>query len=278
MVNPLISSIGEALQHSKETIAHDIYQSFRTKHDVQFSKIPQDSFLKKLEAYVEILGSELKEHATEDTNLAAREWGKEFGNHAASLGLSAEKAMLVVPILRRTLYEIIRAEFGREVHDVKDYYEIADAIDPILDRTIYAFTQEYVEENEKSLAQVQAEVMELSVPVVPLTQEVAILPIIGTINSTRSQLLLTQALDRGRELKLSHLIVDLSGVHVMDTYVAQNLFNLHDALKVVGIKAIFSGLRPSLAQTLVHLGISFEHVAVVSNLKQALKMADLSLS
>lgn len=72
------------------------------------------------------------------------------------------------------------------------------------------------------------------------------------------------------ELQLENLIVDLSGLHTTDTYVTRQLFNLFDALSLLGVKPIVSGITPVIAQTLVNLGLTFGRIASFATLKQAL--------
>ncbi|PRO64677.1 STAS domain-containing protein [Alkalicoccus urumqiensis] len=268
--------IGKRLLDNQQTLAEEIHQGFQDKHAIRYTRISADAVIQHAGTLIEKVGMELIGEGSSTRGM--REWGRAFGTEAASLQLSADKAMLVVPVLRRVLYSRIRSVFQEEQGEFEAYFDIADTVNPMIDQAIYAFTQAYFESQESRFQDAQDEILELSVPVVPVTSDVAILPIIGSVDSDRSQQLMSQALEKSRELKLRTLILDLSGVHTIDTYVAQNLFQLNDALRISGVQVILCGLRPELVQTIVHLGISFDQLTVVNNLPQALAKTGLTVS
>jgi rsbT co-antagonist protein RsbR len=270
--------IGEKLKSLKLEIAEEIAGIYKEKYNIEYTKLSKEKMNEHIADLVTMFADGFIERDSAATLQDVHNWGREFGKEASGLELSPERAILVVPILRKVVYKYIREEFAEGSQTFDQYYEVADTINPLIDKAIYSFTQSYVERNERKIQEAKDEILNLSVPVVPLTKEVAILPIIGHIDSKRSQELLNQALLKGKDLKLSALILDLSGVHLIDTYVAQNLFQLNDALQIIGVRVIFSGLRPELAQTLVNLGISFDHMTVVNSLPQALKKTGLSVN
>ncbi|WP_147803073.1 STAS domain-containing protein [Alkalicoccus halolimnae] len=275
--NEYMKYIGEKISSMKYVLAEEISLKFQSFHEINFNKMPETEIKEHIAELVEQFADGFITADVEKGKAEVHKWGRGFGEKAAILNLSPDKAMLVVPILRKVVYKHMRKEFTEGKQTFSQYYEIADTINPLIDQAIYSFTQAYVEKNEKNYQEAKDEISELSVPVVPITREVAILPVIGSVDSKRAELLLTQALSKGNELKLSTLIVDLSGVQMIDTYVAQNLFQLNDALRVIGIRVIFSGLRPELAQTVVNLGISFENMTVVNSLPQALAETGLAV-
>ncbi|CAM3945860.1 STAS domain-containing protein [Alkalicoccus chagannorensis] len=268
--------IGRKLEASAPAIAEEIETNFQEDHHIHYRKLSRSRIQDHIQSLVMRFARGMQ--SEEDTGMKeTEEWGTAFGAEAAELQLSAEKAMLVLPALRQTIYGYIREEFLQQHGTMEAYFAVADTLNPMIDRAIYAFTQSYVEHNAKKFQEAQDKILELSVPVVPVTQDVAILPIVGSVDSSRSHQLLEQALEQSRERELSTMILDLSGVHMIDTYVAQHLFQLNDALKIIGIQVMFSGLRPELAQTMVHLGISFDQITVVSSLPQALKKIGLQV-
>lgn len=117
----------------------------------------------------------------------------------------------------------------------------------------------------------QALITELSSPVIPIKEGIGVLPLVGNIDTERATLILESALEQSSTKKLSTLFIDLSAVPVLDTMVAQQLYQLHAALKLIGVDAIFSGIRPELAQTAVSLGINFADMKSYSTLMYALK-------
>ncbi|UTR14176.1 STAS domain-containing protein [Salipaludibacillus sp. LMS25] len=277
MRSTFMQKAGERLVEEKDVLVRVVREAFYQKHEEasqELSKVESEDYLAEL---LHRIGQTLVEMNETGEKVYIEEWAKRFGKLAVESGVSVDRAMLVLPILRKEIYDFIREDFKQMNMPLEDYFYVADVINPMFDQVLYSFTHTYVEYNEQTFKQAQEELMELSVPVVPLTKEVAILPIIGTIDTHRSKELLEKSLNRGRELELSYLIVDLSGVHVIDTAIAHNLFQLNDALKIIGVTAVISGLRPELVQTIVNLGISFKHMHVVRNLEQALQLTGLKI-
>lgn len=121
------------------------------------------------------------------------------------------------------------------------------------------------------LATQQALITELSSPVIPIKEGIGVLPLVGNIDTERATIILESALEQSSTKKLNTIFIDLSAVPVLDTMVAQQLYQLHSALKLIGVNAIFSGIRPELAQTAVSLGINFADMQSYSTLMYALK-------
>lgn len=117
----------------------------------------------------------------------------------------------------------------------------------------------------------QALITELSSPVIPIKEGIGVLPLVGNIDTERATMILESALQQSSAKKLNTIFIDLSAVPVLDTMVAQQLYQLHSALRLIGVNAIFSGIRPELAQTAVSLGIDFSEMQTNSTLMQALK-------
>ncbi|SFC72810.1 rsbT co-antagonist protein RsbR [Bacillus sp. OV322] len=117
----------------------------------------------------------------------------------------------------------------------------------------------------------QAELIEeLSSPVIPVTATNAILPLIGDIDTLRAQFLLESIPAKCSEVNIEHLYIDLSGVSIIDTMVAQKLYQLTEILSLLGIECLITGIRPEIAQTSVQLGLDFKGVSTFSSLQQAL--------
>ncbi|SUX82560.1 anti-sigma-factor antagonist [Priestia megaterium] len=135
----------------------------------------------------------------------------------------------------------------------------------------------YVNIHQETLKKAKSAFLELSVPVVPITKGIAILPLIGEVDPERATLLLEETLKKANELKLSHLLFDLSGVMIVDTMVAHQIFKIVDALGLLGVKTILIGIRPEVAQTMIQLGIDFSEITIKANLEQALLGLNLTI-
>lgn len=137
------------------------------------------------------------------------------------------------------------------------------------------FTEEYNQHSQKRLQAQQELIMELSSPVISLNREIALLPLVGDIDTTRAKIMLESTLQQCASLGINELLLDLSGVVMIDTMVAQQLFQLIKALDLIGVKTTLSGVRPEIAQTSVQLGLSFDKVTIKSTLSSAIKSIEL---
>lgn len=123
----------------------------------------------------------------------------------------------------------------------------------------------------KEYMEVQREmVLELSSPVIPVYPGVGILPLVGSIDTHRAKVIREKAMEQASKLNLHHLIIDLSGVPIVDTMVANELFQVFQALSLLGIKSSLTGISPAIAQTSVQLGLDFKRIPTYADLNQAL--------
>lgn len=123
----------------------------------------------------------------------------------------------------------------------------------------------------------QRQIQNLSVPIVPLTQGIAILPVIGNITRRRVEQLVEVALIRSQELNLDYLFVDLSGITDMDHSAADSLMKITNLLNLLGVKPVLTGLRPETVLKTNQLGIELKNVMIEANLERALSKIGFSL-
>ncbi|WP_078410990.1 STAS domain-containing protein [Priestia abyssalis] len=132
------------------------------------------------------------------------------------------------------------------------------------------FTEEYHSHLESKLRAQQEMINELSSPVISLSKDNGLLPLVGDIDTTRAKYILENTLQQCAEKGVKHLFIDLSGVIMIDTMVAHQIFQLIDTLKLVGVTVTLSGIRPEIAQTAVQLGLSFGNIITASTLSRAI--------
>lgn len=135
---------------------------------------------------------------------------------------------------------------------------------------ILRFVQENHLYSEKKLLAQQEMIMELSSPVITINKGAALLPLVGDIDTTRAKFILEHSLNECSTKGINHLYIDLSGVVMIDTMVAHQIFQLINALNLIGVQTTLSGLRPEVAQTTIQLGLSFDQVPIKANLAAAL--------
>lgn len=145
-------------------------------------------------------------------------------------------------------------------------------------RVILEFTAQNTKAAQERLNAQQQLIIEMSAPVILLTKKSGLLPLIGEITTQRAQIMFEKTLAESSKHNLEKLFIDLSGVPVIDTMVAQQVFHLIHGLKVIGVQTALSGISPVIAQTAVHLGIKFVDIEVYNTLAQALKFNQTELA
>ncbi len=131
----------------------------------------------------------------------------------------------------------------------------------------------YQKSREEIILRQQRELLELSTPVVQLWKGVLALPLIGTLDSARTQVVMESLLQSIVDTGASIAIIDITGVPTVDTLVAQHLLKTVAAARLMGADCLISGIRPQIAQTIVHLGVNLEDVITKSTLADAFEVA-----
>ncbi|NHZ66208.1 STAS domain-containing protein [Massilia genomosp. 1] len=131
----------------------------------------------------------------------------------------------------------------------------------------------YQKAREQVILRQQQELLELSTPVVQLWDGVLALPLIGTLDSARTQVVMENLLQKIVDTGASIAIIDITGVPTVDTLVAQHLLKTIAAARLMGADCIISGIRPQIAQTIVHLGVNLEDVVTKATLADAFVVA-----
>ena len=139
-----------------------------------------------------------------------------------------------------------------------------------MDFSINLFVKESFDTSERKIANQKIMIYELSTPVIELHNGAGLLPLTGDIDTDRARVIIDNTLHQCMEKNVSELFLDLSGVLIIDTMVANQLSQLMTALKLIGVNTTISGIRPEIAQTSVQLGISFTEGTIKSTLAQAI--------
>ncbi|WP_079508998.1 STAS domain-containing protein [Mesobacillus jeotgali] len=176
-------------------------------------------------------------------------------------------------VFRRVYWEYVQ-KFVRQTDleiTLDDVFTWEKKLNYTLDYVFEAFISAFMEILMNRLASQATLIKELSAPVITLTNEVGLLPLIGEIDTTRAKGLMESTLTQSVDSKIHTLIIDLSGVIMVDTMVAHQIFKLMEALKLLGVRSIVTGIRPEVAQTAVQLGINFSNIITEGSLQNVVK-------
>ena len=199
-----------------------------------------------------------------------REMLDDVSRTRAQLGFSPSETATFVFSLKEALFGFLREELGGNAERLAAETWNTSLL---LDRLGLYTTEVFQKSREDVIVRQQQELLELSTPVVQLWEGILALPLIGTLDSARTQVVMESLLERivgtGAELA----IIDITGVPTVDTLVAQHLLKTVAAARLMGADCIISGMRPQIAQTIVHLGVDLKDVVTKATLADAFALA-----
>jgi rsbT co-antagonist protein RsbR len=201
---------------------------------------------------------------------ALRELLGEISQSRARLGFTPTETAMFVFSLKEPLFTLLRQELGSDPSALAEEAWNATAL---LDRLGLYTTDLYQRGRDQIIVRQQQEMMELSTPVVQLWEGVLGLPLIGTLDSARTQIVMESLLQRIVDTGARIAIIDITGVPTVDTLVAQHLLKTVAAARLMGADCIISGIRPQIAQTVVHLGLDLTTVVTKATLADAFAVA-----
>jgi rsbT co-antagonist protein RsbR len=199
-----------------------------------------------------------------------RQFLEEVSVSRAQQGFSPSETAMFVFSLKEPLFEALQGRLAKTPE------ALAAAVletNQLLDKMGLYTTEVFQKGREQVIVRQQQELMELSTPVVTLWEGVLALPVIGTLDSARTQVVMENLLDRIVASGASIAIIDITGVPTVDTLTAQHLLKTVAAARLMGADCIISGIRPQIAQTIVHLGVELGTVVTKATLADAFAIA-----
>lgn len=200
----------------------------------------------------------------------ARDFLADLSRERAKAGASPSETAAFVFSLKLPLFARLREAYGSDAAGLAA--EIW-TVTTLLDKLGLYTTESYLKSRESVIARQQQEMMELSTPVVKLWEGVLALPLIGTLDSARTQVVMENLLQQIVTTGAGIAIIDITGVPMVDTLVAQHLLKTVAAARLMGADCIISGIRPQIAQTIVHLGVTLTDVVTKATLADAFLVA-----
>jgi rsbT co-antagonist protein RsbR len=187
----------------------------------------------------------------------------------ATQGFTPAETATFVFSLKQPLFDLLRGELKETDKLVEENWLMT----VLLDKLGLYTTEVYQQNRELVIKRQQEELLELSTPVVELWDNIVALPLIGTLDSARTQVVMENLLQKIVENEALIAIIDITGVPTVDTLVAQHLLKTVAAARLMGADCIISGMRPQIAQTIVHLGVNLSEVVTKATLADAFAVA-----
>ncbi|GAA0274314.1 MULTISPECIES: STAS domain-containing protein [Pseudomonas] len=195
---------------------------------------------------------------------------EKLSHSRALVGQDSQQTASFIFALKGPLFALLQREYAEQPAQLAEQlWEISELLDALGMHTIRTFQKS----RELVIKRQQEELLELSTPVVKLWDGVLALPMIGTLDSQRTQVVMESLLQRIVDTGAEIAIIDITGVPTVDTLVAQHLLKTVTAIRLMGADCIISGVRPQIAQTIVHLGLDLQGVVTKANLADALALS-----
>ena len=218
----------------------------------------------------------VREAATTSDDIHGAEWAAvrdllgSISVSRARQGFTPSETATFVFSLKEPVFALLRQQLGSDAGAVAEETWNATVL---LDRLGLYTTEIYQRGREEVISRQQQDMMELSTPVVQLWEGILGLPLIGTLDSARTQVVMENLLQRIVDTGARIAIIDITGVPTVDTLVAQHLLKTVAAARLMGADCIISGIRPQIAQTIVHLGVDLQDVITKATLADAFGVA-----
>jgi len=211
-----------------------------------------------------------------DGDISKTGWGKardvlgDISRRRATQGFTPTETATFVFSLKQPLFDRIVQAAGSDARELAEQIWSATML---LDKLGLYTTETFQRSRDELIMRQQQEMLELSTPVVELWQGVLALPLIGTLDSSRTQVVMQNLLEAIVSKGAGIAIIDITGVPTVDTLVAQHLLKTVAAARLMGAECIISGIRPQIAQTIIHLGVDLGGVITKATLADGFQVA-----
>lgn len=274
MENHKQSKIPDILaKYGKELVDHWINEQLAAV-TMRRDLISETSLRQEATEFVALFGDAVKSGNL--TNIDAPEWKKvkemlaALSRSRTEKGFSAMEVSTFIFSFKQPLISRLSQEHGK---DAEGFVADLVAATILIDKLGLFCVEEYLKTREALIVRQQKELLELSTPVVKLWKGILTLPLIGTLDSERTQIVMESLLQMISDTGSEIAIIDITGVPTVDTLVAQHLMKTVAAARLMGAECFISGISPQIAQTIVHLGFKFGDTTTKATLADAFSLA-----
>lgn len=260
--------VGQYLIDNAEKIIRDMTKKGMKNVDFPVTEEMLEQSIKHNIDFLVLLSKSFKK--TEEVAEAELiQWSKQVGEQQAAM--FNQFSTFIKPFAKNRLMYLdyitqISINHGLSTENV---VKINNRISYLMDVSMIETIRAYEVYNDSLIEERQKEINKLSAPIVPIQQGIAVLPLIGIMDSSRFQYIINHLVPSLPNHSMEHIIIDFSGILTIDSEVAEQIFILHSVLQLLGIHVMFSGIRPNLSMEVVRAGIDFTNFHTFSNVKQA---------
>jgi len=265
---------GDFIRRHSDTLLPNWVRHQRDSTSLRRDLISDRDLEQQSKQFLSLLPEAMRNGHTPDVNgpewNSVRELLAEISQTRARLGFSPSETATFVFSLKQPIFEALRKDLKTDPERLATETWNTTLL---LDQLGLYTTEVHRKGRDEVIARQQEEMLELSTPVVKLWEGILALPLIGTLDSARTQIVMENLLQMIVETGAGIAIIDITGVPTVDTLVAQHLLKTVAAARLMGAECIISGIRPQIAQTIVHLGVELQDVVTKATLADAFAVA-----
>ncbi|MGD6801787.1 STAS domain-containing protein [Rossellomorea aquimaris] len=253
-MKPKMNNLIEFLEENNEDIANQIVESVLDLMSLEIPQVEKDRAVSMYKSFVEFLCSSLE---YEGKNMPAEllEWSKQNAYEQVSANGKISEIIYRYPPTREVFTDFITKWTSQFNLSTDQFTLLLKKVNKMLDISLEETVTAFEEFNAKMKEEFKEEIDIISFPVVPIKENMAVIPLVGKLDQHRSAHLMDSVLPKVNDLKIDFLIVDFSGVIEIDDIAAVNIQNIRRMLRLLGIQMISTGISPHLAKTAVSIGI-----------------------
>ncbi|MED1205468.1 RsbT co-antagonist protein RsbRA [Heyndrickxia acidicola] len=258
--------ISNYIPSHKDEILDKWIQRMKEEGDERVSKIVSDQvYIKTSSEFVDVILSRLT-----DSNREYEEKLEGFAEGIVRLGWPLSFVTSGLSTLGRIVFEGISNDESITPDERLEVFSVYhNWMEPMLNEIIDAYTSTW----ERTVSLQKIALQELSTPLIPVFEKISVLPLVGTIDTERAKLIMENLLSGVVKHRADVVLIDITGVPVVDTMVAHHIIQAADAVRLVGSKCMLVGIRPEIAQTIVNLGIDLNLIITTSTLRKGIEKA-----
>jgi rsbT co-antagonist protein RsbR len=268
-------SIGDQIIENKRNLSLEIFKELHIHHPETYPEELLEGLLPYLDHLIELTGqSLLRNH---DNAPAVYSWGKEVGKLSTEYGTPLPTIISKVTLYKKAILNSIIHWNDRSLNN-EMLVKVNIEIDEVFNTMISAFSEAYSDYSKQQLTKSEEKYLSLSTPVVPIFENLAILPLIGQVDEVRADMMITHVLDECKNLSIHQLIIDLSGVYEVNPLFQEGIMKLIDSLKLLGIEPALSGMRAEMSLKFIEAGINLTNIKIYQSLNKAIQNLQLNLT
>jgi rsbT co-antagonist protein RsbR len=258
--------ISNYIPSHKDEILNKWIQRMKEVGDERVSKIVSDQvYIKTSSEFVDVILSRLT-----DSNREYEEKLEGFAERIVRLGWPLSFVTSGLSTLGRIVFEGISNDESITPDERLEVFSVYhNWMEPMLNEIVDAYTSTW----ERTVSLQKIALQELSTPLIPVFEKISVLPLVGTIDTERAKFIMENLLSGVVKHRADVVLIDITGVPVVDTMVAHHIIQAADAVRLVGSKCMLVGIRPEIAQTIVNLGIDLNQIITTSTLRKGIEKA-----